>query len=101
MYPGGLKRQGYTVFVAENGQQALFMLERCDGPVHLLLTDVIMPDINGRAIFFETLSNINQAPTLPPFENSGITFFRRYIPCMDHDHIMKEAVEDLDEGKAF
>jgi len=46
-----LKRQGYTVLVAENGTKALSVLENHDGTVHLLLTDVVMPGMNGKALF--------------------------------------------------
>jgi two-component system, cell cycle sensor histidine kinase and response regulator CckA len=46
-----LKRQGYTVLVAENGTRALSVLENHDGPVHLLLTDVVMPGMNGKDLF--------------------------------------------------
>ncbi len=43
--------QGYKVLIAENGRDALAALDQHDGPVHLLLTDVIMPDMNGRELF--------------------------------------------------
>ncbi|MFZ3047756.1 MAG: ATP-binding protein [Desulfatirhabdiaceae bacterium] len=43
-----LQYQGYTVLPAENGKAALSVLENHDGPVHLLLTDVVMPQMNGR-----------------------------------------------------
>ncbi|MEW6288936.1 MAG: response regulator [Thermodesulfobacteriota bacterium] len=43
-----LRRQGYTVLVAENGQAALTMLDNFAGPVHLVLTDVVMPGMSGR-----------------------------------------------------
>ena len=46
-----LKRQGYTVLVAENGTNALSVLKNHDGPVDLLLTDVVMPGMNGKALF--------------------------------------------------
>ena len=46
-----LERQGYTVLVAEHGVEALRILASHDGPVHLLLTDVVMPGMNGRALF--------------------------------------------------
>jgi len=42
--------QGYKVLIAENGRDALAALDQHDGPVHLLLTDVIMPDMNGREL---------------------------------------------------
>ena len=46
-----LKRQGYTVLVAEDGPEALTVLEAHDDPVDLLLTDVVMPEMNGRDLF--------------------------------------------------
>jgi len=46
-----LKRWGYTVLMAENGSEALSVLASAPDPVHLLLTDVIMPEINGRELF--------------------------------------------------
>ena len=46
-----LKRRSYTVLSAENGDQALEVLDALDGPVHLLLTDVVMPGMNGKELF--------------------------------------------------
>lgn len=46
-----LEMHGYTILTAENGQEALGILENHDGPLHLLLTDVVMPVMNGRALF--------------------------------------------------
>jgi two-component system cell cycle sensor histidine kinase/response regulator CckA len=51
-----LKQEGYTVLVAEGGKEALEVLEHHDGPVDLLLTDVIMPEMNGKQLF-ERISN--------------------------------------------
>ena len=46
-----LIQQGYAVFSAGNGTEALAVLNRRGTAVHLLLTDVIMPDMNGRELF--------------------------------------------------
>ena len=46
-----LKRQGYRVLVAGNGPEALTVLASYDDPVHLLLTDVVMPEMNGKELF--------------------------------------------------
>lgn len=46
-----LKRQGYHVLVAKNGNEALALFNDYDNPVHLLLTDVIMPEMNGRDLY--------------------------------------------------
>jgi PAS domain S-box-containing protein len=42
-----LQRQGYTLLQARDGQEALQLATSYSGPIHLLLTDVIMPGING------------------------------------------------------
>ena len=45
-----LRLKGYTVLEAVNGAEALEVSGRTPGEIHLLLTDVVMPGINGRAL---------------------------------------------------
>jgi signal transduction histidine kinase len=45
-----LEDQGYNVICARDGVEALNMAEECDGPIHLLVTDVIMPHMNGHEL---------------------------------------------------
>jgi CheY-like chemotaxis protein len=42
-----LRGRGYHVIVASNGEQAAAMGERVAGPIDLLLTDIVMPGMNG------------------------------------------------------
>jgi PleD family two-component response regulator len=44
-----LKRHGYTVVEARHGADALDIAQRYHGPIHLLLTDVVMPEMGGRS----------------------------------------------------
>jgi len=43
-----LSSAGYTVLDADSGDEALAVLAAHTAPVHLLLTDVVMPGMNGR-----------------------------------------------------
>lgn len=43
----GLQSRGYHVLIAANGVEALQVAERYEGPIRLLVTDVIMPQMSG------------------------------------------------------
>jgi len=45
-----LSAAGYRVLTAEDGNAALLASEQHNGPIHLLLTDVVMPKMGGKEI---------------------------------------------------
>jgi len=45
-----LTAQGYKVMAAQDGEEGLQVAQGYEGPIHLLLTDVIMPRMSGRAL---------------------------------------------------
>ena len=45
-----LRRRGYDVLEAESGDEAIEVAGLHEGPVHLLLTDVVMPGMSGRDV---------------------------------------------------
>ncbi len=45
-----LKKQGYRVLTADSPGQAIKIAEEQDGDIHLLLTDIVMPEMNGRVL---------------------------------------------------
>jgi len=45
-----LEAKGYTVLWARDGAEALRICEQHSGPIHLMLTDVVMPEMTGRQL---------------------------------------------------
>jgi signal transduction histidine kinase/ActR/RegA family two-component response regulator len=45
-----LRQAGYTVLEAQNGDEALALCDQCMDRIHLLITDVIMPGMNGNQV---------------------------------------------------
>jgi PAS domain S-box-containing protein len=75
-----LELLGYTICLAENGWDALSKLESCDGDIALVITDLVMPEMDGRTLI-ATLRT--KAPSLPVVVISG--------------HPLDEALTDLQE----
>jgi PAS domain S-box-containing protein len=65
-----LRGQGYGVLEAPNGAEALGLARKHPGAVHLLLTDVIMPGLSGKALVMQ-LSRI--CPGIKVLFMSGYT----------------------------
>gem|GEM_PF-926134 len=63
-----LEAAGYTVLTASDGQDALLICAQHAGDIHLLLTDVVMPRMSGRALA-QTLSRTR--PSLKVIYMSG------------------------------
>jgi len=45
-----LQSKGYTVLEAQHGQEALSICEDYSGPIHLMVTDVVMPLMSGKEL---------------------------------------------------
>jgi two-component system, cell cycle sensor histidine kinase and response regulator CckA len=45
-----LTRRGYQVLEAQNGKHAMEVAEAHKGPIHLLLSDVTMPELDGPSL---------------------------------------------------
>ncbi|MCP3942342.1 MAG: PAS domain S-box protein [Desulfobacteraceae bacterium] len=65
-----LERLGYKVLIAENSEGAMALTGDCSEKIHLLITDVIMPGMNGRELADCLQSNL---PALKIIFMSGYT----------------------------
>lgn len=63
-----LRMQGYTILDAKHGIEAHVLSTQHPAPIHLLLTDVVMPQMNGREVAERVLS---QRPGLKVLYMSG------------------------------
>ncbi len=84
-----LEAAGYRVLVAAEGQAALDLAEKHPGPIHLLLTDVIMPVITGKQLS-EMLAE--RRPGLPTLFSSGYT-----SNILDRHGVIGEGIHFLGE----
>jgi PAS domain S-box-containing protein len=66
----GLKKFGYGVITAANGGEALLISEKRKEPIHLLLTDVVLPQMGGRELAERLSSSL---PGLKVLYMSGYT----------------------------
>jgi two-component system, cell cycle sensor histidine kinase and response regulator CckA len=77
-----LSSQGYTVLAAEGPEEALRIAADFAGPIQLLLTDVVMPQLDGRQLSLR----IRQ---LRP--DTRVLFMSGYDPSVNSQHALPEA----------
>jgi CheY-like chemotaxis protein len=65
-----LEKQGYRVLEAPNGEEAFVLFQNYKEPIHLVLTDVVMPGMSGRELA-DALLNLH--PELKVIYMSGYT----------------------------
>ena len=65
-----LQSQGYTILEARDGEEAMAVAERTEGPIDVLVTDVVMPGMSGRELAVEL---VRRRPGLRVLYMSGYT----------------------------
>lgn len=81
-----LESSGYSILEAANGSEALRILEGAEGPVHLLLTDLVLPDMTGTTLSEQVVARSPQVKVL-------------YVSGYTENVIVHRGV--LDPGKSF
>jgi PAS domain S-box-containing protein len=82
-----LQKIGYSVLSASKPGEAIRLAERHDGEIHLLVTDVIMPEMNGRELSRKLCA---RHPRLKCLFTSGYT-----ADIMTHHDVLDEGVDFL------
>lgn len=101
-----LSRLGYEVLHAKDGASAISLVERHAGPIHLLLTDVVMPGMSGpemvekivklrpEILVLYTSGYSENAISRHGVLNAGISFLPKpYVP-----HILATRIRQVLEG---
>jgi two-component system cell cycle sensor histidine kinase/response regulator CckA len=105
LVPVILRKKGYTVFAASDGEEALRIFQNHEGKIDLVITDVIMPRMNGKKLADElrkirsdlkviftsgyTSNTIVHHGVLDP----GVIFVEKPITA---EHLLKKVREALD-----
>lgn len=80
-----LKDAGYTVLTASNGREALDVFERRGNDIALVILDVIMPKLGGKAVY---------DALMPRFPQVRFLFTSGYSPNAVHtNYVMQEGIE--------
>jgi two-component system, cell cycle sensor histidine kinase and response regulator CckA len=75
----GLASRGYTVLEAANGVEAIEVLERHDGKVDLVVSDVVMPEMDGPTLLRE-LRRRNPALKIIFVSGYAEDAFQKHLP---------------------
>jgi PAS domain S-box-containing protein len=84
-----LEERGYRVLAASGGEEAELLAAGWEGPIHLLLSDVIMPGMNGREVADRLCPLRPEMRTIFMSGYTGDTVLRRGIVAEDSDFIQK------------
>jgi two-component system, cell cycle sensor histidine kinase and response regulator CckA len=85
-----LQQQGYAVLFASDGELALKLFRLHDRPIHLLLTDVVMPHVSGPQLAERVralrpampvlfISGLMQEAAVKEWLRTGVRFLRKPV----------------------
>jgi signal transduction histidine kinase len=103
-----LKLHGYTVLEARHGIEALLTGAKHMGPIHLLLTDVVMPQMSGPEVA-ERLAAVRPGlkvlymsgyPDHPIFSQTGVTAHAAFLPKPFTPNALAQKVREVLDGAA-
>lgn len=101
-----LRLQGYTVLEARHGIEALLTGTKYVGPIHLLLTDVVMPQMSGPEVAEKLLTvrpgikvlYMSGYPDHPVFDQGGVSRETGFLPKPFSPQILAQKVREVLDG---
>jgi len=98
-----LRLHGYTVLEARHGIEALLTSAKYGGPIHLLLTDVVMPQMSGPEVAEKILSirpeikvlYMSGYPDHPVFDRGGVSRETGFLPKPFSPHLLVQKVREV------
>jgi CheY-like chemotaxis protein len=103
-----LEQAGYQVLTAADGQEALDVLRQQPGPIHLVLSDLVMPRLGGRGLYDAARREGNKTPFLfasgySPGDERGSLPPELGVPLLHkpwtHDDVLTRVRDILDRTK--
>jgi len=101
-----LRLHGYTVLEARHGIEALLTSAKYVGPIHLLLTDVVMPQMSGPEVAEKILTvrpgikvlYMSGYPDHPVFDQGGVSRQTGFLPKPFSPHVLAQKVHEVLNG---
>ena len=101
-----LRLHGYTVLEARHGIEALVTSAQYVGPIHLLLTDVVMPQMSGPEVAEKILTvrpgikvlYMSGYPDHPVFDQGGVSRETGFLPKPFSPHVLAQKVREVLDG---
>ncbi len=101
-----LRLHGYTVLEARHGIEALMTVAKHTGPIHLLLTDVVMPQMSGPEVAEKLLSirpdtkvlYMSGYPDHPVFEQGGVSKDTSFLSKPFTPNVLARKVREVLDG---
>src|SRR5947207_14283175 len=87
-----LSAAGYRVLVANGGRSAIQVYEAAPGPVHLLLSDVMMPDLTGPVLGERLRASQPSLPVLFISAFHDAYLVQRFVPNKRFERLYKPLI---------
>jgi DNA-binding NtrC family response regulator len=94
-----LQAIGYTVLEACHGGEALLISEQHRGPIHMMVTDIVMPLLNGRDLAKRLASLRPEMKVLYMSGSAAHTLFQNGVMEVGSEFLQKPFRAEALEGK--